>query len=84
MEQIYTPETLLLFICNETSALQTAQIEKALAADANLNQQYLEMKNDLQLLENFTPSPSPKSIQAILNHSYSQEKLVGGLQELSH
>lgn len=68
----FTPEDLLLYLYKETSARQTAAIEKALAKDWTLREKLAVLKNSTQRLDKIKLSPRTEVVLNVLN--YAREK----------
>lgn len=72
----FTPEDLLLYLYNETSPAQTAEIKAALETDWSLREQFEVIASAQQKLEVLKMSPSQQTVDNILNYA---EKTVGEL-----
>lgn len=72
----FTPEDLLLYLYNETSPAQTAEIKAALETDWSLREQFEVIASAQQKLEVLKMSPSQQTVDNILNYA---EKAVGEL-----
>lgn len=70
----------MLYMYNETSSEQSAQIKAALETDWNLKEQYDTLVSAQQRLEAFKLTPGRKTINNILNYA---EKSVSELSEHS-
>jgi len=68
----FTPEDLLLYLYNETSAEQNKAIEEALKKDWALNQKLEVLKASKQKLDKITVSPRTEVVLNVLN--YAREK----------
>lgn len=68
----FTPEDLLLYLYNETSAKQTAAIEAALKKDWTLREKLAVLKTSMQRLDKLTESPRTEVVLNVLN--YAREK----------
>lgn len=73
----FTPEDLLLYLYNETSAEQTAAIEEALQKDWTLREKLTVLKASMQRLDKITESPRTKVVLNVLNYAreHSQEEV---------
>ncbi len=65
----FTPEDLLLYLYNETSSQQRADIEKALACDWTLQEKLQVLKASKERLEKITVTPRTEVILDILNYA---------------
>jgi hypothetical protein len=72
----FTPEDLLLYLYNETSPAQTAEIKAALETDWSLREKFEVITSAQQKLEALKMSPSQQTVDNILNYA---EKAVGEL-----
>ena len=72
----FTPEDLLLYLYNETSPAQTAEIKAALETDWSLREKFEVITSAQQKLETLKMSPSQQTVDNILNYA---EKAVGEL-----
>jgi hypothetical protein len=72
----FTPEDLLLYLYNETSPAQTAEMKAALETDWSLREQFEVIASAQQKLEALKMSPSQQTVDNILNYA---EKAVGEL-----
>lgn len=72
----FTPEDLLLYLYNETSTAQTAEIKAALETDWSLREKFEVITSAQQKLEALKMSPSQQTVDNILNYA---EKAVGEL-----
>ena len=72
----FTPEDLLLYIYNETSPAQTAQIKAALETDWSLREKFEVITSAQKRLEALKMSPSQQTIDNILSYA---EKAVAEL-----
>ncbi len=75
--QSFTSEDLLLYIYGETSAQESSAIEAALQLDWNLKEKMELLKASIAELDQFTATPSSKSINNILEYAHkSVEELA--------
>ena len=65
----FTPEDLLLYLYNETSVKQTAEIEAALEKDWTLREKLTVLKTSMQRLDRITVSPRTEVVLNVLNHA---------------
>ena len=65
----FTPEDLLLYLYKETTALQTAAIEKALKKDWTLREKLSVLKASMQRLDKIKQSPRTEVVLNVLNHA---------------
>ncbi len=65
----FTPEDLLLYLYNETSVKQTAEIEAALEKDWTLREKLTVLKASMQRLDRITVSPRTEVVLNVLNHA---------------
>ena len=72
----FTPEDLLLYLYNETSPAQTAQIKAALETDWSLREKFEVITSAQKRLETLKMSPSQQTIDNILSYA---EKAVAEL-----
>lgn len=72
----FTQEDLLLYLYNETSTKQTADIKAALETDWSLREKFEELTSAQKNLETIKMSPSQQTIDNILNYA---EKAVSEL-----
>ena len=72
----FTPEDLLLYLYNETSPEQTAQIKAALETDWSLREKFEVITSAQKRLEALKMSPSQQTIDNILSYA---EKAVAEL-----
>ena len=72
----FTPEDLLLYLYNETSAAQTAEIKAALETDWSLREKFEVITSAQQKLGALKMSPSQQTVDNILNYA---EKAIGEL-----
>jgi precorrin-6B methylase 1 len=71
MKQKFTPNHLVKYLYNENTASERLAIDEALTYDANLQEEYNELKAAHQQLSKVRFSPSSSSIQNILKYSRS-------------
>ena len=65
----FTPEDLLLYLYNETSAEQTTAIETALEKDWTLREKLTVLKVSMERLDKITESPRTEVVLNVLNHA---------------
>ncbi len=65
----FTQTDLLLFLYNETTQSQTAQIKAALETDWNLREKFEELTSAHAQLETLKMSPSQSTLDNILNYA---------------
>ncbi len=70
----FTPEDLLLYLYKETSAAQTAAIEKALKKDWTLREKLAVLKTSMQSLDKIKENPRTEVVLNFLN--YARKKSV--------
>ena len=72
----FTPEDLLLYLYNETSPAQIAQIKAALETDWSLREKFEVITSAQKRLEALKMSPSQQTIDNILSYA---EKAIAEL-----
>ena len=72
----FTQEDLLLYLYNETSPVQSADIKAALETDWNLREKFEELTSAQSELKALKISPSQQTINNILNYA---EKAISEL-----
>lgn len=65
----FTPEDLLLYLYKETTARQTAAIEKALKADWTLREKLKVLKTSMERLDKIKEIPRTEVVLNVLNHA---------------
>ncbi len=65
----FTLEDLLLYLYNETSPAQSAQIKAALESDWSLQEKFEVLTSGQKSLETLKISPSKRTIDNILNYA---------------
>jgi hypothetical protein len=70
----FTPEDLLLYLYKETSAAQTAAIEKALKKDWTLREKLAVLKTSMQRLDKIKENPRTEVVLNVLN--YARKKSI--------
>jgi hypothetical protein len=70
----FTPEDLLLYLYKETTAVQTAAIEKALKKDWTLREKLAVLKTSMQRLDKIKENPRTEVVLNVLN--YARQKKV--------
>jgi hypothetical protein len=65
----FTPEDLLLYLYNETSAEQSAAIVAALEKDWTLREKLHVLKASMERLDKITESPRTEVVLNVLNHA---------------
>jgi|GEM_PF-831766 anti-sigma factor RsiW len=70
MTQKTTEEQLLLLAYGELNAEERLQVEKAMAADAELRNFYHRVLQSKQLLNTIHEEPHPTSVAIIIEHSH--------------
>jgi hypothetical protein len=70
----FTPEDLLLYLYKETTAVQTAAIEKALKKDWTLREKLAVLKTSMQRLDKIKENPRTEVVLNVLN--YARKKKV--------
>lgn len=68
----FTPEDLLLYLYNETSAEQTSAIEVALEKDWTLREKLNVLKVSMQRLDKITTSPRTEVVLNVMNYAREQ------------
>lgn len=68
----FTPEDLLLYLYNETSAKKTTAIEKALQNDWTLREKLNVLKASMERLDKITKSPRTEVVLNVMNHAREQ------------
>lgn len=74
----FTPEDLVLYLYNETSAEQTAAIATALEKDWTLREKLNVLKGSMERLDKLTESPRTEVVLNVLN--YAREHSVEEVQ----
>ncbi len=65
----FTPEDLLLYLYNETSAKQTAEIKQALKDDWTLREKVTVLKTSMQRLNKIIEAPRTEVVLNILKYA---------------
>ncbi len=68
----FTPEDILLYLYNETSAEQSRVFESALEKDWTLREKMNVLKASMQRLEKITQSPRTEVVLNVLNYAREQ------------
>ena len=66
-----TKNELLLYAYNELDTKRVAELENALKTDADLRRSYREITEMLHLMDHYSLSPHPTSVQIIKEESSS-------------
>jgi hypothetical protein len=74
----FTPEDLLLYLYNETSAEQTSAIEVALEKDWTLREKLNVLNVSMQRLDKITTSPRTEVVLNVMN--YARERATEEVQ----
>ncbi|MGV3657392.1 MAG: hypothetical protein ACO1NX_05540 [Chitinophagaceae bacterium] len=72
----YTPEDLLLYLYNETSAEATAAIEKALESDWTLREKLAVLKASRKRLDTLVESPRTEVVLNIMRYAAATQKEI--------
>jgi beta-galactosidase GanA len=68
----FTPEDILLYLYNETSAQQTAEFQKALQKDWTLREKTDVLKASMQRLDKLVEKPRTEVVLSVLNYAKEQ------------
>ena len=68
----FTPEDLLLYLYNETSAEQTSAINAALQKDWTLREKLNVLNISMERLDKIIVSPRTEVVLTVLNHARQQ------------
>ncbi|PWT99372.1 MAG: hypothetical protein C5B52_10750 [Bacteroidetes bacterium] len=66
---IFTPEDMIRYLYNETSAEETAAISLALETDWSLKEKFEILKRSIESLDRIQRSPRAKAIESILRYA---------------
>ena len=77
MMQSYTEEDLIRFIYKEVDICEYLEMNHAVETDHNLREEYLTLKESVNLLPKVSYNPSTQSVINILN--YSKKSFVNSL-----
>lgn len=69
MIKIFTPDDLLRYLYEDTSAEESKEIEKALQNDSHLQKKYEQLRMDMELLDELVLTPSDKCIDHIMGYA---------------
>ena len=69
MIKTFTPDDLLRYLYEDTSIEETLEIEKALQIDSRLQEEYEQLRKDMELLDEMALAPSEKCIDHILGYA---------------
>lgn len=69
MIKIFTPDDLLKYLYQDTTAEETLEIEKALQTDSCLKNKYEELQQDLEMLDELILSPSDQCTDHIMAYA---------------
>lgn len=75
MDKIFTQEDILLFIYGEMPARLEKEFINAMAENPKLKEQYLETHATVDFLDRGTMSPSPTSVNIIMEQSHDSSTL---------
>jgi anti-sigma factor RsiW len=70
----YTPEDLLLYLYNETSAEATAAIEQALETDWTLREKLAVLKASKKRLDTLVESPRTEVVLSVMRYAAATQK----------
>ena len=73
---IFTPEDMLRYLYNETSAEEAAALKQALENDWSLREKFEVLKASVQSLGKFRFEPRHEAVMAILQHAGVDGKAV--------
>lgn len=76
MTKIYTEQTLLKYLYNESDFFETLEVEFALKDSKTVRQTYKDLKSIVGLLHTANLTPSDESISNILEYSRRTAYLV--------
>ena len=71
MTKTFTQDELIRFFYQETSKIETKEIEKALVIESQLAEEYKKLVSVINRLDEVEETPSTSSIQNIFNYSKS-------------
>ena len=71
MTKTFTQDELIRFFYQETSKIETKEIEKALVIESQLAEEYKKLVSVINRLDQVEETPSTSSIQNIFNYSKS-------------
>lgn len=77
MNQIFTPEDLLLYLYKETDAATTAAIEAALEKDWTLKEKLFVLKSAMKGLNELKSSPRTEAVLNILHYAAAGNIVAG-------
>lgn len=69
MTQTFTPDDLLRYLYEDTTTEEKLEIEKALQSDTNLQQQFEQLQEDMQLLDDLALEPSTGCVNHIMEYA---------------
>lgn len=75
MTILFTPEDLLQYLYNETSAEQSQAIEQALQQDWALREKFDVLRSGAKILDRKLESPRPASIVNILEYARKTQEV---------
>ena len=70
----YTPEDLLLYLYNETSAEATAAIEQALETDWTLREKLAVLKASKKRLDTLVETPRTEVVLSVMRYAAATQK----------
>ena len=73
---IFTPEDMLRYLYNETTAEEAAALKLALETDWSLREKFEVLKNSVQSLGKFCFEPRQEAVMAILQYAGVESKAV--------
>jgi hypothetical protein len=78
MTLLFTPEELIQYLYNETSAARTAEIDAALQNDWTLREKLEVLQHSIQALRMPLESPRTEAVMNIMN--YARESVTESVQ----
>lgn len=72
---IYTPENMIRFLYNETSAEETAILQQALDTDWSFREKFEVLKRAMEDLDTLHHSPRPSAIHSLLKYAGVSKEL---------
>jgi lysyl-tRNA synthetase class I len=80
MTKTFTPNDVLRYLYRETKPAENTELEEAMILQSDLLDQYVQLTDIKEQLDQVRKSPSERTIQAILEYSNSHNPILSQSQ----